>query len=122
MRSLTILYVEDHKLLLSHVREMLSAQGWQVETCQNATSALERIESESPYDVLIFDESLPDMSVLELVRRTRSLTQRRRTPIIILSASYSARGVLRAGADVSLRKPDEVSTIIPTIKGLVGLC
>lgn len=121
MRSLTILYVEDHKLLLSHVKEMLEAEGWCVETCQDGASALEKIEGANPYDVLIFDNSLPGMSGLELVRRARRLTHRRRTPIIMLSASDSARVALRAGADVSLRKPDDVNTIILTIKGLVGM-
>ena len=120
MRSLTILYVEDHKLLLSHVREMLARQGWLVETCQDGTSAFERIAGADAYDVLLFDSSLPDMSGLELVRRARSLTHRRRTPIILLSASDSQRAALRAGADVSLRKPDDVNTIIQTIKELVG--
>lgn len=121
MRSLTILYVEDHKLLLSYVKEALAAQGWRVETCQDGTSALEKIEGESAYDVLIFDNSLPDMSGLELVRRSRSLTHRRRTPIIMFSANDSARSALRAGADVFLRKPDDVKTIIQTVKGLVGM-
>ena len=31
MRSLTILYVEDYKLLLLYVKDMLEEQGWQME-------------------------------------------------------------------------------------------
>lgn len=121
MRSLTILYVEDHKLLLSHVTEMLASQGWLVETCQDGTSALEKLAGAALYDVLIFDNSLPGLSGLELIRHARTLTHRRRTPIILFSASESARAALRAGADVFLRKPEDVSTIIRTIKGLVGM-
>jgi two-component system, OmpR family, response regulator ArlR len=121
MRSLTILYVEDHKLLRFYVREKLEAEGWRVETCQDGLSALEKIESASPYDLLILDNSLPGMSGLELIRRARSLTHRRRTPIIMLSASDSTRAALRAGANLSLKKPDDVEAIVETIKGLVGL-
>jgi CheY-like chemotaxis protein len=121
MGPLTILYVEDHKLLLSHVREMLAAQNWLVETCQDGMSAFEKIASQRAYDVLIFDSSLPDISGLELIRRARSLAHRRRTPIILFSTNDSPKAALRAGADVSLRKPDDVKAIIQTIKRLVGM-
>jgi CheY-like chemotaxis protein len=121
MRSLAILYVEDYKLLLLYVKEMLEAQGWHVETCRDGTSALGKIESASRYDLLLLDKSLPDMDGLELVRRARSLTHRRRTPIIMLSAGDSARAALRAGADLLLKKPEDVDAIIETIIRLVGV-
>jgi DNA-binding response OmpR family regulator len=121
MRTLTILYVEDHKLLLFYVKEALEAQGWQVETCQDGLSALEKIEGASLYDVLILDNGLPGMSGLELVRRARSLTHRRRTPIIMLSASNAARAALQAGADVFLKKPANVEIIVKAVTGLVGV-
>jgi CheY-like chemotaxis protein len=120
MRSLTILYVEDHKLLLLYVKDMLEAQGWRVETCQDGTRALEVIESRSLYDVLILDNGLPGISGLELVRRARRLTHRRRTPIIMLSASDNAKAARQAGANAYLKKPDEVDAIIETITRLTG--
>jgi CheY-like chemotaxis protein len=121
MRSLTILYVEDYKLLLLYVKEMLELQGWHVEACQDGTSALEKIESTSHYDLLLLDKSLPGMDGLELVRRARSLTHRRRTPIIMLSGSGSARAALNAGVDLFLKKPEDVDAIIGTITRLVGM-
>jgi CheY-like chemotaxis protein len=121
MRTLTILYVEDHKLLLSYLKGILEAQGWHVDACQNGLQALEKIEGASLYDVFILDNSLPGMSGLELVQRARSLTHRRRTPILMLSASDAARAALRAGADVFLKKPYNLETIIETVKGLVGV-
>jgi CheY-like chemotaxis protein len=121
MRSLAVLYVEDYKLTLLYVQEMLEAQGWRVETCRDGTSALEKIESGSLYDVLLLDSSLPGMNGLELVRRARRLTHRRRTPIIVLLASGSGRSAIQAGADVVLQKPDDVNRIIETITRLVGM-
>ena len=121
MRSLTILYVEDYKLLLLHVKDVLEEQGWQVETCQDGVRALEMIESASLYDVLILDLSLPGMSGLELVRRARRLTHRRRTPIIMLSADYAASAARQAGADVFLKKPEEVHAIVQTVTWLTGV-
>lgn len=121
MRSLTILYVEDYKLLLLHVKNMLEEQGWQVETCQDGMMALGIIESRSIYDVLILDHSLPGMSGLELVRRARCLTHRRRTPIIMLAFNDMARAARRAGADIFLKKPEEVKAIVRTITRLMGV-
>jgi CheY-like chemotaxis protein len=121
MRSLTILYVEDYKLLLLYVKEMLESQGWHVETCQDGTSALEKIESACHYDLILLDKSLPGVDGLELVRRARCLTHRRRTPIIMLSASDSARAALKAGVDIFLKKPEDVDAIIGTIIRLMGV-
>jgi two-component system, chemotaxis family, chemotaxis protein CheY len=85
MRSLTILYVEDHVLLLRLMRELLEVQGWLVETCRDGWAALEKIEGESDYGVVVVDDSLPDLGGLEIVRRARRLAHRRRTPIILLA-------------------------------------
>jgi len=120
MRSLTILYVEDYQLILAYVKEILEAKGWRVVTCRDGFGALEKIESASRYDVLIFDNSLPGITGVELVRRARCLTHRRRTPIIMLSTSDSEKAALLAGADVFLKKPDSIEEITETISRLIG--
>jgi CheY-like chemotaxis protein len=120
MGFLTILYAEDYGLLLHYVKELLEEQGWHVETCANGLSALERIEGDNDYDLLVLDNSLPGMSGLELVRRARSLPHRTRTPIIMLSASDVALAANRAGVNVFLKKPDEVDALIEIIRRLLG--
>jgi CheY-like chemotaxis protein len=120
MGSLTILYAEDYRLLLHYVKEMLEKQGWRVETCADGLSALERIEGGDNYDLLLLDSSLPGMSGLELVRRARSLSHRRLTPIIMFSASDFALAASRAGVNVFLKKPDEIEALIETIRRLAG--
>jgi CheY-like chemotaxis protein len=121
MGSLTILYVEDYKLVLLYVKELLEGQGWRVETCQDGTRALEILKSSNSYDVLILDNSLPGINGLELVRSARRLTHRRRTPIIMLSATDSARAAYRAGADAFLKKPEDVTAITETVRRLIGM-
>ena len=121
MKSLAILYVEDYKLILLYVKEILEAQGWCVETCQDGISALEKIEGATSYDVFILDNSLPGLSGVELVRRARCLAHRRRTPIIMLSASGTERAALQAGANLFLKKPDEVEAIADAVTRLIGL-
>jgi CheY-like chemotaxis protein len=120
MGSLTILYAEDYGLLLHYVKELLEEQGWRVETCADGLSALERIEGDKDYDLLVLDNSLPGMSGLELVRRARSLPHRRRTPVIMLSASDVALSASRAGVNIFLKKPDEIDALVETIRRLLG--
>jgi CheY-like chemotaxis protein len=120
MGSPTILYAEDYGLLLHYVKDLLEAQGWRVETCADGLSALEKIESDNHYDLLVLDNSLPGMSGLELARRARSLPHRRRTPIIMLSASDVALAASSAGVNIFLKKPDEIDALIETVERLSG--
>lgn len=117
---LRILYAEDYKLLLRYVKEMLEDQGWRVEACTDGDLALEAIEGGNIYDLLILDNSLPGMTGLELVRRARRLAHRRRTPIIMLSASNAAKAARYAGVNAFLRKPDEIDALIETVRRLAG--
>jgi CheY-like chemotaxis protein len=119
MGSLTILYAEDYGLLLHHVKGLLEAQGWRVEACADGLSALEKIEGDNNYDLLVLDNSLPGVSGLELVRRARSLPHRRCTPIIMLSASDVALSASRAGVNAFLKKPDEIDVLIETVRRLI---
>ena len=121
MRPLTILYAEDYKLLLRYVKDMLEGQGWRVHACPDGDLALEEIEGGNIYDLLILDNSLPGITGLELVRRARKLTHRRRTPIIMLSAGNSARAARYAGVNAFLRKPDEIDALIETVRQLAGV-
>jgi CheY-like chemotaxis protein len=117
--SLTILYVEDHKVVAEAVKDTLEAEGWRVVLCYDGAAAINRVASEACYDVLVFDNHLPNVNGLELVRYARWLSHRQRTPIIVLSASEAEADAREAGADVFLRKPQDVGLIVGTVKELV---
>jgi CheY-like chemotaxis protein len=112
MPPLTILYAEDDSWLMLNVKEMLEEEGWRVDACEDGPRALEKIESETPYDLLLLDNQLPGALGVELVRRARSLAHRRQTPIIILSASEAGRESRLAGADLFLRKTENIYEIV----------
>jgi CheY-like chemotaxis protein len=48
-----ILYAEDYRLVAHYMKEILEMQGWQVDVCANGLDALKKIESETPYDLLL---------------------------------------------------------------------
>ena len=119
-RPATILHVEDNKLIADAVKDSLEMEGWQVATCADGTTALERITSDAPYDLLLVDYDLPGVNGLELVRQARQLAHRARTPIIMLSASAVEREAQQAGVDAFLRKPEDTGAIAATVTRLLA--
>jgi two-component system chemotaxis response regulator CheY len=119
-RHITILHVEDNPTVADAVRETLQAAGWKVEICADGVAALKLLESAIYYDVLLLDNELPGINGMELVRLTRKLPHRRRTPVIMLSASDCESEAWRAGVDAFLRKPEDVSAIAETIARLLN--
>jgi two-component system, OmpR family, response regulator len=116
---LTILYAEDHAAVRLALKELLEQEGWRVETCADGITALARLEGGEGYSLLVFDNDLPGVDGIELTRRARSLAHRRSTPVVIVSASEVRAEALAAGADVFLRKPQDVGLLVETVKGLV---
>jgi CheY-like chemotaxis protein len=117
--SLTILYAEDHETVRLAFKETLERAGWRVETCDDGLTALAKLESVASYVLFIFDTSLPSVSGLELARRAHSLVHRRGTPVVIVSASEVKAEAFTAGADVFLKKPQDVGLLVGTVKSLV---
>ena len=68
-RCPSILYVDDHELLLEEVRSLLQAKGWVCQCAKGGADALRLLTSGvDPADILMTDHSMPGMNGLELVR------------------------------------------------------
>ena len=115
----SILHIEDHKLVAQLVKDLLVAENWRVELCADGDTALRKLTDEDRYDVIVVDYELPGLSGLELVKRARKITHRRRTPIIMLSASDYETEAWRAGVDAFLRKPEQINQLPTTISRLL---
>ncbi len=119
-RPITILHVEDDQMVADAVKATLELEGWIVDTLMDGTAALEVLQTEAHYDVLIFDKELPGITGLELVSEVRSLAHRQDTPIIVLSASSIAREARRAGVSAFLRKAEDIGAVTETIARLLA--
>jgi DNA-binding response OmpR family regulator len=120
MAHATILYVEDNRLVLHMVKETLDLEGWRVETCEDGLTALGRIESATPFDLILLDNDLPGVSGVELAQQARGMWHRRRTPILMLSASDCRREAGRAGVNCFLKKPEDIYGVVAAIKRLMA--
>lgn len=119
-RVIKILHVEDYKMVADAVRDTLEALGWKVETCASGAEATKILEGDEPYNVFIFDYDLPGRNGVELTRHARTLSHRRRTPIIMFSASDIDQDAWRAGASAVLRKPEDLGRLSETVTRLLS--
>jgi CheY-like chemotaxis protein len=119
-RAVSVLHVEDEPLVADAVRMTLDGEGWSVETCATGAATLEKLESGGRYDVLIFDNRLPDTNGIELIRRTRALAHRQQTPIIMLSGDEVEMQARRVGANAFLRKLEDMPALAETIARLLA--
>lgn len=120
-RKVTILYAEDDRMAANAVRGTLKLEGWKVVACADGETALDKLMSKDPYDVLLLAYDLPYFNGLEVVRRARRLPHREHTPTIILAAAGIEQDARRVGADVFLKKPQDAVLIAETIARLLAL-
>jgi CheY-like chemotaxis protein/tetratricopeptide (TPR) repeat protein len=117
--QISILHVEDNEAVARLVADTLTTEGMQVDSCMNGSTALKILKGEAHYDVVIVDNDIPGLNGMELVVRTKSMTHRRHTPIIMLSGDDCEKEAWRAGVDAFLRKPEAVDQISSTITRLL---
>src|SRR2546423_7946933 len=120
VRPATVLHVEDSKIVADTVRDNLEMEGMSVVTCVSGATALRILEGKEHYDLLLFDNELPHVNGVELIRRARQLPHRRRTPVIMFSAGEGEAEAWRAGADAFLRKPGDIKRLTEMVTRLLS--
>lgn len=114
-----LLLVEDESSLVLTLTDLLTSEGFQVESVQDGQDALDRA-SEGDHDLIILDVMLPRKDGFEICR-----TLRRRaiqTPVIMLTARGQVKDKvsgLKLGADDYLAKPFEPSELLARIEALL---
>jgi len=114
-RHVSILHAEDNRQLANLIHEMFSGDAWRIELCVDGDEALRKLTGDEPYDLLLVDNELPGLSGLDLVKRARKMTHRRRTPIVMLSGADCETEAWRAGVDAFLRKPEQIGELPNTL-------
>jgi PAS domain S-box-containing protein len=102
-----IMIVDDERALVDLAEEITAALGYEPVGFTSSGAALQAFQT-APlrFDIVLTDESMPDMSGTELARELRRI--RPRVPIIVMSGYGGPQLADRAeeiGADAVLRKP-----------------
>ena len=83
----TILIVDDDEGVTQTFARMLKLEGFQVRTAINAESGL-KVANESQPNAIILDLRMPLVDGLGFLRRLRSQSDQRATPVAIVSGDY----------------------------------
>jgi DNA-binding response OmpR family regulator len=116
-----ILVVEDEAHLAEGLAFNLEAEGHQVEIAGDGRSAVAKlVDGGSPFDLVVLDLMLPEMSGFEVARRTRASGNY--VPILILTAKDDSSDVVRGieeGADDYLTKPFKLDELLVRARALL---
>ncbi|AQT75668.1 response regulator [Streptomyces sp. fd1-xmd] len=110
-----VLVVEDDPQLVRALRINLQARKFDVEHASDGGSALRLAAARKP-DVIVLDLGLPDMDGIEVIRSVRD---RSRVPIVVLSARHTSEDKVRAldaGADDYVTKPFSMDELLARLR------
>ncbi|MBI2921856.1 MAG: response regulator [Planctomycetes bacterium] len=117
----TILVIDDSATVREELRQMLEAQGYGVLTAETGEEGLHLAADRRPAAVIV-DGVLPGIDGAAVVRRMRSDSALRRTPVLLLTASSGAAtevSALDSGADAYLRKDAGSAVVLARLGALL---
>ena len=117
--KVTILIIEDEKLLADSLRKLLEKKGFDVEIAYDGEIGAEYALL-GIYDLLVLDVMMPKLNGYEVARQVRS--RHLGTPILMLTARSDLEDRitgLTAGADYYLTKPFDTREFLACINALL---
>jgi CheY-like chemotaxis protein len=110
--------LSDNRFLLQTV---LETEGYSVDTAEDGTSALEKIQTVLP-DLILMDVMMPDLNGYEVTQRIRQVLNLAEIPILIVTA-YDDAGIPRGkalGVNGFIRKPIEFDQLLSQVDTLLN--
>lgn len=117
-----VVVVDDEAAVGAAVRDLLSAEGFEVEAPGDARAALSDLIREPP-DLVILDVNMPEMSGWELCAILRRQPATRAVPILFLTGRQEVRDRITAmqlGGSDYLSKPFDAEELRRKVRSLIG--
>jgi two-component system cell cycle response regulator DivK len=113
-----ILVVEDDRLSLIVLRQLLTAQGYEILHSSEGWDGINRARNEQP-NLILMDINLPDISGLDATLLLKRDGQTKNIPIIAVTAFVTPAdkaNALRSGCDAYIAKPVNMSNLLGTVE------
>jgi CheY-like chemotaxis protein len=110
----TILWIDDDRLLLTFGRDILERYGYSVLTAPDGLSGIATATQERP-DLIILDVVMPDMTGYEVCRQLRTDPKLLDIPIILLTSLQDPQVDVmgrRIGETFTMSKPSDPEVIV----------
>ncbi|MDE6619492.1 MAG: response regulator [Lachnospiraceae bacterium] len=127
LKGKRILLVEDNEINREIAQELLTDEGYLVETANDGSVALEMVSKSEPkyYALILMDIQMPVMDGHKATKAIRRLENKElaNIPIIALSANAFAEDYKRsveAGMDAHVPKPIKIEELQETIRNVLG--
>ena len=121
MSAKPLLIVDDNPSNLKLLRVLLTGEGFEVRTANNAEEALASLLTFHP-ELILTDIQMPGMDGLELARRLKSNPSTKAIPVVAITA-YAMSGdeakARQAGCDAYVAKPIDTRTLPGLLNGLL---
>lgn len=118
-----LLLVEDNLVNQKVVLAILRKRGYAIEVANDGREALEKLDSSSPYDLILMDVQMPVLDGLEATRIIRREPKWEKIPIVAMTA-HAMNGdrerCLQAGMDAYISKPVQPAHLVATIEKHLG--
>jgi two-component system alkaline phosphatase synthesis response regulator PhoP len=117
-----IMVVDDEPDIRMVLSRILKKRGYEVELCESAEEAIEKLRSGNLPELIIMDLMMPGMSGTEACRVIKSDPELKEIPLVILTvmSEPEAKEESRdAGADAHVDKPINMAKLFATIEALL---
>ena len=113
-----ILIVEDDRLSLIVLRQLLMAEGYEILQSSEGWDGISRARSEQP-DLIVMDIRLPDISGLDATLLLKQNDQTKSIPVVALTALVTPEdqaNALENGCDAYIAKPVNFGNLLRTVE------
>jgi CheY-like chemotaxis protein len=120
-RVCRILAVDDEAAVTTSLRFVFDTPQYNITCVSSGADALAHLDCPTPFDVIIVDQKMPNLTGVELVREIRK--RRIDGKIIVVSANLSAdvcEAYKRMDVSLVFSKPFDIRQLRSTVDQLVG--
>ncbi len=110
-----VLVVEDDDDLREVVTQTLRRKSFEVVSARDGQDALEKLERDPSFSLILLDLMMPRMSGWEFRRRQLADLRLREIPVVVMTATTSLDEAAIQADDI-LRKPISFASLIATIE------